>query len=83
MNTIFHEYIRKFMEVYIDDVVIKSDSKNIHLDNLKLAFEKMRRNNLKRNPLKCAFGVFARNFLGFLIHKKGVEVNGNKMKAII
>ena len=40
MNTIFHEYIGKFMEVYIDGVVIKSDTENIHLDNLRLAFEK-------------------------------------------
>ena len=83
MNTIFHEYIGKFIEVYIDDVVIKFDIENIHLDNLKLAFEKMHRHNLKMNPLKCAFGVFAGNFLGFLIHKKGIEVDKNKAKAII
>ena len=68
------------MEVYIDDVVIKSNTENIHLDNLKLAFEKMRRHNLKMNPLKCAFGVSARNFLGFLIYKKGIEVDKNKAK---
>ena len=40
MNTIFYEYIGKVMEVYIDDVVIKFDTKNIHLDKLRLAFEK-------------------------------------------
>ena len=83
MNTIFHEYIGKFMEVYIDDVVIKSDAENIHLNNLRLAFEKMHRHNLKMNPLKCALGVSAGNFLGFLIHKKGIEVDKNKVKATI
>ena len=83
MNTIFHEYIGKFMEVYIDDVVINFDAKNIHLDNLRLGFQKMRRHNLKMNPLKCAFGVFAGNFLKFLIHRKGIEVDKNKVKAII
>ena len=80
---IFHEYIGIFMEICIDDVVIKSDTENIHLNNLRLAFNKMRRHNLKMNPLKCAFGVFAGYFLGFLIHKKGVEVDKNKAKAII
>ena len=83
MNMIFHEYISKFMEVYIDDVVIKSDAENTHLDNLRLAFKKMSRHNLKMNPLKCAFGVSAENFLGFLIHKKGIEIDKNKAKAII
>ena len=83
MNAIFHEYIGKFMEVYMDDVVIKSYTENIYLDNLRLAFEKMHRHNLKMNPLKCAFGVSSGNFLGFLIHKKGIEVDKNKAKAII
>ena len=69
MNTIFHKYIGKFMEVYIDDVVITSETEKIHLDNLKLAFGKMRRHNLKMSPLKCAFGVSAGNILGFPIHK--------------
>ena len=71
MNTIFHKYIDKFIEVYIDDVVIKSDAENIHLDNLRLAFEKMHRHNLKMNPLKCALGVSAETFLDLLFTKRG------------
>ena len=43
----------------------------------------MRFHQLKLNPLKCAFGVEAGNFLGFLVHQKGVEVDQNKAKAII
>ena len=45
--------------------------------------EQQRLHQLKLNPLKCAFGVQARNFLGFLVHQKGVEVDKNKIKAII
>ena len=83
MNKIFHDFIGKFMETYIDDVVVELNAKREHLKNLKQAFNKMRMHKLKMNPLKCAFGVIARNFLGFLVQKKGIEVNKNKTKAIL
>ena len=67
---------------YIDDVVVKSTFDN-HLDFLQKSFERMRSHQLKMNPLKCAFGVSARNFLGFLVHQRGIEVDKNKCKAII
>ncbi|WJX50210.1 hypothetical protein P8452_36545 [Trifolium repens] len=83
MNLIFHEYIDTFMQVYIDDIVVKSSSKDDHLDHLKKSFEKMRKYGLKMNPLKCAFCVNAGDFLGFVVHKKGIEINQNKTKAIM
>ncbi|XP_059663627.1 uncharacterized protein LOC132309327 [Cornus florida] len=83
MNSIFHDMIGRFMEIYIDDVVVKSSAKRQHLEHLKRAFERMRVHKLKMNPLKCAFGVSAGNFLGFLVHKRGIEVDQNKVKAII
>lgn len=43
----------------------------------------MHRHNLKMNPVKCAFGVSAGNFLGFLVHHRGIEVDDNKARAII
>src|ERR1044072_4154997 len=73
MNTIFHDFIETFMQVYIDDVVVKSESKNGYLDHLRQAFERMRKHDLKMNPLKCAFGVVACDFLGFVVHKKGLK----------
>src|ERR1044072_9075743 len=82
MIIIFHDFIETFMQVYIDDVVIKSASKNGHLDHLRQAFERMRKHGLKMNSLKCAFGVVADDFLGFVVHKKGIEINQNKTKAI-
>ncbi|KAL1363986.1 hypothetical protein AAHE18_03G185900 [Arachis hypogaea] len=54
-----------------------------HLENLKKAFERMRKHKLKMSPLKCAFGVSVGNFLGFLVQKKGIEIDKNKAKAIL
>nr|KYP44432.1 Retrotransposable element Tf2 [Cajanus cajan] len=83
MNLIFHDLIGKFVQVYIDDIIVGSKQKGDHLSHLKLSFERMRRYGLKMNPLKCAFGVSAREFLGFVIHQKGIEVNRNKTKPIM
>ncbi|CAL2277698.1 unnamed protein product [Prunus armeniaca] len=83
MNSIFHDMIGRNLEVYIDDVVIKSESRLGHVDDLRSAFERMRRHQLKMNPKKCAFGVSAGNFLGFLVHQRGIEIDKNKAKAII
>jgi hypothetical protein len=82
MNLIFHELLGIIVEVYIDDIVVKSASLNPHLANLRLAFEKMRRYGLKMNPLKCAFGVSTGKFLGFIVHEKGVEIDPKKIESI-
>jgi hypothetical protein len=81
MNLIFHDLLG-IIEVYIDDIVVKSGSLNSHLADLRLAFEKMRRYGLKMNPLKCAFGVSAGKFLGFIVHEKGVEIDPKKFDSI-
>ena len=51
MNLIFHDLLGIVVEVYIDDIVVKSVGLNSHLADLRLAFEKMRRYSLKMNPL--------------------------------
>ena len=79
---IFHDLLRVILEVYIDDVVVKSDGELNHLADLRLAFERMRRYRLKMNPLKCAFGVSAGRFLGFIIHESGIEIDPAKIEAI-
>ncbi|KAK2995571.1 hypothetical protein RJ640_000047 [Escallonia rubra] len=83
MNLIFHDMIGKFLEVYIDDVVVKSEDYQKHVEQLETTFIRMRKHRLKMNPLKCAFGVSKGNFLGFLVHQKGIEIDKNKAKAII
>ncbi|CAL8996875.1 unnamed protein product [Prunus brigantina] len=59
-------HIGHSLEVYIDDVVIKSPEEGDHVSNLRRAFLRMRQHKLKMNPKKCVFGVQAGNFLGFL-----------------
>ena len=83
MNSMFHDFIEDFMQVYIDDIVVKSNSESTHLYHLRRSFERMRQYGLKMNPLKCAFCVQAGDFLGFVVHKKGIEVNHTKTKAIM
>jgi hypothetical protein len=82
MNYIFHELIGKIVEIYIDDVVIKSLDHESHLDDVRKTLECTRKHGLKMNPNKCAFGVSAGKFLGFLVHEGGIEVDKKSMKAI-
>jgi hypothetical protein len=82
MNYIFHELIGKIVEIYIDDVVIKSLDHDSHLNDVKKTLECTRKHGLKMNPNKCAFGVSAREFLGFLVHEGKIEVGKKRMKAI-
>jgi hypothetical protein len=63
MNLFFHGFLGIILEVYIDDVVVKYDSMDGHLANLRIALERMRRYGLKMNPLKCVFGVSVGKFL--------------------
>jgi hypothetical protein len=82
MNLIFHDLLGIIIEVYIDDIVVKSAILFYHLANLCLAFERMRHFGLKMNPLKCAFGVSAGKFLGFIIHENGIEIDPKKIEVI-
>lgn len=72
MNSIFHDFIETFMQIYIDDIVVKSLSGKSHIDHPRQSFERMRKHGLNMNPLKCAFSVLVRGFLGFVVHKKGI-----------
>jgi len=69
MNFIFHVFIGKLGEIYIDDVVVKSGDFTKHLANLRRVLECTRKYGLKMNPNKCAFGVSAGQFLGFMVHQ--------------
>ena len=83
MNLIFHDLLGVIPEVYIDDIVVKSDAFESHLADLRLAFERMKKYGLKMNPLECAFGVSAGKFLGFIIHEDGIEIDPKKIVAYI
>jgi hypothetical protein len=81
-NLIFHEMLGNTVEVYIDDILVKSTEFSSHLADLRKAFDKMRRYGLKMNPRKCAFGVSAGKFLGFVIHEHGIEIDPDWIKSI-
>ncbi|XP_038685735.1 uncharacterized protein LOC119985518 [Tripterygium wilfordii] len=83
MNAIFHDMIGYFLLVYIDDIVVKSRKAEDHIKHLRKSLERMRMHQLKLNPLKYAFGVNVGNFLGFLVHQRGIEVDQNKAKAVM
>ncbi|CAL2271628.1 unnamed protein product [Prunus armeniaca] len=83
MNSVIHDMIGHSLEVYIDDVVIKSPEEGNHMTNLRKAFLRMRQHKLKMNSKNCVFGVQAGNFLGFLVHQRGIEIDKNKAKSII
>ena len=71
------------MEVYIDDIVIKSETRAEHTQHLEEAFHLMRAYNMKFNPAKCAFGVNARKFLRFMVTQRGIEVNSAQVKVVL
>ena len=53
------------------------------MDNLQETFDTLRRYNMKLNPNKCAFGVSSRKFLGFMVSRRGIEANPDKIQAIL
>ena len=82
MNYIFHEIIGKIVEIYIDDVVVKSKGHQEHLADLRKALECTRKHGLKMNPNKCAFSMSAGQFLEFMVHERGIEISQKIITAI-
>ncbi|CAL9000860.1 unnamed protein product, partial [Prunus brigantina] len=83
VNRIFAQHIGSIMEVYVDDMLVKSRTAGGHLENLALMFGILKSYQMRLNPTKCAFGVSSGKFLGFMISQRGIEANPEKIKAII
>ena len=71
------------MEVYVDDMLVKSLDEEKHLDNLQETFDTLRQYNIKLNPGKCAFGVSSSKFLGFMVSHRRIGANLDKIQAIL
>ncbi|KAI5340149.1 hypothetical protein L3X38_019423 [Prunus dulcis] len=82
MQKIFGDMLHKNVECYADDLVIKSKRREDHLKDLRMVFNRLRKYQLKMNPLKCAFGVTSGKFLGFIVKHRGIEVDQTKIKVI-
>ena len=83
VNGMFRDLISKSMEVYVDDMLVKSKEAEGHVRDLEECFAILRKYNMKLNPLKCSFGVGSGKFLGFIVNSRGIEANPEKIKALI
>ncbi len=79
----FLDQIGRNVEVYIDDMLVKSKEEGGHLDDLEETFKTLCKYQMKLNPSKCAFGVSSSKFLGFMVSQRGIEANPDKIKAIL
>ena len=83
VNRIFKDRIGKTMEVYVDDMLVKSTTMEHHFLDLKETFSDLRLYNMKLNPEKCTFGVEAGKFFGFMVSRWGIKANPEKVRAIL
>ena len=82
MTKMFESQLGKNTEVYIDDMVVKSKVVSEHVGDLRNIFEILRRHKLRLNASKCSFDVGSGKFLGYMVTRRGIEVNPNHIKAI-
>ena len=82
MTKMFEPQLGRSIEVYIDDMVVKSKVVSEHVEDLTSIFGILRKHKLRLNASKCSFGVGSGKFLGYMVTHKGIEVNPNQIKAI-
>ena len=78
MHNIFDDMLHKNVECYVDYLVVKSRRKGDHLQDLRMVFERIRRYQLKMNPLKCSFGDTSGMFLGFIVRHREMKLTKTK-----
>ena len=83
VNRMFQKQIGASIEVYIDDMLVKSTTAELHIAHMSEAFQILREYNMKLNPAKYAFGVSAEKFLGFIVNNRGIEANPDKIKVVL
>nr|XP_027076063.1 uncharacterized protein LOC113699918 [Coffea arabica] len=83
VNKLFKNQIDRNLEVYVDDMLVKSRTQDQFISDLREIFEVLRSSRMRLNPKKCTFGVRSGKFLGYMISKEGVRANPDKIKAIM
>ncbi|KAJ0509715.1 putative nucleotidyltransferase, Ribonuclease H [Helianthus annuus] len=83
VNMMLKDKLGDTMEVYIDDMVVKSKKAEDHLQHIKATFDILDQYNMKLNPAKCHFGVGAGKFLGYMVTKRGIEASPEQIRAIL
>ena len=82
MNKMFEPQLGRSIEVYVDDMVVKSKVVSEHVEDLTNIFGILREHKLRLNASKCSFEVGSRKFLGYMVTHRGIEVNPDQIKAI-
>ena len=83
VNHMFRPQIGWNVEVYVDDMLVKSQDEGKNLDDMQETFDTLRQYHIKLNPSKCAFGVSSGKFLGFMVSHRGIKANPDKIQAIL
>jgi len=83
INKMFKDQIGRNVEVYVDDMLVKSTRAIDHIADLRQTFKRLRQHQMKLNLTKCAFGVSFEKFLGFMVSERGIKANTEKVKAIL
>ena len=84
ITRMFKPQLDKNIEIYVDDMVVKSKVVSEHLGDLGSTFNVLRKHKLRLNASKCSFGVGSGKFLGYMVthtHRE-IEVNPDQIKAI-
>ena len=71
------------IEVYVDDMIVKSRDRSDHLSALERFFERIRQFRLRLNPKKCTFGVTSEKLLGYMVSEREIEVDPDKIRVIL
>ena len=82
-TALLHDMMHKEVEVYVDDMIVKSATRGEHITNLRKFFERIKKYRLRLNPNKCTFGVTAGKLLGHMVSSRRIEVDPTKIKAIL
>ena len=82
MTRMFEPQLGKSIEIYVDDMVVKSKVVSEHLGDLGSTFEVLRKHKFRLNASKCSFGMVSGKFLGYMVTHRGIKVNPDQIKAI-
>jgi hypothetical protein len=82
MNEVFHDCLDKFVIIYLDDILIFSNSWKVHLQHLEHFLHTLKKNSLYANLSKCSFGQTSISYLGYIIDARGVQVDPTKVEVL-
>lgn len=83
MNKVFNNYLRKFLGVYLDDIIVYSKTMKEHIQHLELTLQRLADNRLYAKISKCEFAKPSIEYLGHIIYKDGIQMDPTKIQAVV